>query len=91
LGDGVVLRPGGDLDLAAIPVFAAACSDADTGAPVALDLRGLEFIDSSGLHAIVELHAAIRTRLAIIPGPPRVHRVFELTGLAALLPFTHGD
>ena len=55
-----------------------------------LDLSRLAFIDSSGVHATVELarrSIAQNVRLVIIPGPPGVHRVFELTGLAGQLPF----
>ena len=56
---------------------------------VVLDLSRLEFIDSSGLHATVELFkraAARDTKLVIIRGPRAVQRIFEITGLAARLP-----
>jgi anti-sigma B factor antagonist len=60
-----------------------------------LDLRGLTFIDSSGLAAIVyavrqcERH---ERQLSVIRGPQAVHEVLELTGLTELLRFrTDGD
>jgi anti-anti-sigma factor len=57
---------------------------------VTLDLRGLVFIDSSGLWAVTSTHKWCRQRrirFSIIPGGEAVQRVFELTGLSDLLPF----
>ena len=50
---------------------------------VVLDLRELAFMDSTGVHAIV--NASIRARkigrrLVLLRGPPRVDRIFRLTG-----------
>ena len=59
-----------------------------------LDLRRLEFIDSTGMGVIVRLHADARRQgieLHLRPGPPPVHRVFEKTGFADALPFTPPD
>lgn len=55
-----------------------------------LDLGRLSFIDSSGIHALIETHkrcAAQGTRLVITPGPRAVQRVFEICGLIEILPF----
>jgi len=55
-----------------------------------LDLSGLSFIDSSGIHVVIETHkrcAAQRTCLVITPGPRAVQRVFEICGLIEILPF----
>jgi anti-sigma B factor antagonist len=60
---------------------------------VILDLRRATFIDSSGLHAIVNEHAAATEDgrdFAIVPGPPAVQRIFDLTGLETRLPFLDG-
>jgi anti-sigma B factor antagonist len=60
---------------------------------VILDLRGATFIDSSGLHAIVDEHAAATADgrdFSIIPGPPAVQRIFEVTGMETRLPFLDG-
>ena len=50
---------------------------------VVLDMRDLAFMDSSGVHAIVNAGARVRRlgrRLVILRGPPDVDRVFGLTG-----------
>jgi anti-anti-sigma factor len=55
-----------------------------------LDLRGLEFIDSTGIGVILRLQHEARRRgvqLHLRRGPRIVHRVFEKTGLADALPF----
>jgi anti-anti-sigma factor len=55
-----------------------------------LDLRALRFIDSTGVGVLLRVHDEAERReiaLAIEPGPPEVHRVFEVAGLADVLPF----
>jgi anti-anti-sigma factor len=50
---------------------------------IVLDMRDLDFMDSSGVHAIVDAGARVRRlghRLVILRGPPEVDRVFGLTG-----------
>jgi anti-anti-sigma factor len=67
------------------------CGEGTKG--VALDLRELTFIDSTGLRAVVSVHDLCRERgceVDLIPGAPAVQRVFELTGLAEVLPFRRG-
>jgi anti-anti-sigma factor len=57
---------------------------------IVLDLSALRFIDSTGIRLILAADARSRSdgdRLALIPGPRAVHRVFELTGIAERLPF----
>lgn len=57
---------------------------------VVLDLSRVSFIDSSGLHVLVELHKRAESenvRLAIVPGPRPVQRLFEVSGLLDVLPF----
>ena len=56
--------------------------DGGTGA-VALDLREVSFLDSSGLRLLLRLHKDMSDagrRLVLVQGPRRVARVFELTG-----------
>ena len=54
---------------------------------IVLDLRKLEFIDSSGLHVIFKADRRTGPRLLILKGPARVQRDFELCGLEELLTF----
>jgi anti-sigma B factor antagonist len=57
---------------------------------VVVDLRGVDFIDSSGLRAILEMHMACRgtqVDFALIQGPQHVRRLFEMTGTIAQLRF----
>lgn len=85
--DHQVVRLHGELDLAyAAPVRAALLGVA--GAEVVVDLSGLNFIDASGLSALLAARRemAEQGRRLVLAGPsPQVRRVFELTGLGRLL------
>jgi anti-anti-sigma factor len=55
-----------------------------------LDLSGVTFIDSSGIHVVViaaKRCAEANVRIVILPGPRHVHRVFEICQLTTQLPF----
>ena len=55
-----------------------------------LDLRGLNFLDSSGLRVVLEADLRSRRaarRFALIPGPDAVHRVFLIALLDKRLEF----
>jgi anti-anti-sigma factor len=57
---------------------------------VALDLRGLDFLDSSGLRVLMAADRALRDRdrrLVLVRGPQPVQRVFELTRMTERLEF----
>jgi anti-sigma B factor antagonist len=57
---------------------------------IALDLRGLEFVDSSGLRLIVLTERALRAddrRLVLVRGTQPVQRVFEITRMSERLEF----
>lgn len=57
---------------------------------VVLDLRELEFMDSSGLREIVTAGSTLRAaqrELALVPGPDTVMRVFEITRMAERMTF----
>lgn len=86
-----VLSLNGELDLAAVDEFTTAVHAAIADCRhIELDLGGLDFLDSSGLRAIVAIHNASRTRgftYGLRPGPPQVQRLFGLTGVRELLVF----
>jgi anti-anti-sigma factor len=55
-----------------------------------LDLQGLQFIDSTGLHLILRYDAEARHdgfSFELVAGDRAVQRVFEVSGVAAQLPF----
>ena len=57
---------------------------------VALDLRGLEFLDSSGLRLVVVAERRLREagrRLVLVRGAQPVQRVFEITRMTERLEF----
>ena len=78
-----VLRLTGDFDLSAAPDAAAAITDAcDGAARVELDLSGVRFMDSSGLHTLVSARRrADRDGCALVVGrvSDEVRQVLELT------------
>jgi anti-anti-sigma factor len=60
------------------------------GNRLVIDLRGLSFIDSTGLRIVLEARQRAANSgfdLEIVRGPEQVQRVFELTGLEDHLPF----
>lgn len=55
---------------------------------VVIDLRGLEFLDSTGLRVIAQACAGPGGgRVSLVPGNATVQGVFNVSGLAAELPF----
>lgn len=89
---GGVVTPVGEFDSSALAPFEEAITEVMAEErPITIDLSRLTFIDSSGLWAITLTQRICRKRglgLLIRPGPERVQSVFEVTGLADLLPFT---
>jgi anti-sigma B factor antagonist len=76
----------GELDIATTPTAEAELRRVEQGgvAVVVIDLRGLTFMDSTGLRLLVSADARARDgehRLVIVRGPAPVQRVLELTGL----------
>jgi anti-sigma B factor antagonist len=91
--DSVRVRLVGELDMTTVPVLRAQIVELrQVGFErVVVDLRGLDFMDSTGLRLFLELAAEARRdgfSIALVPGPPAVQRVFKTTGTLAALPFT---
>jgi len=89
---GVRVRPVGEIDLATIGELRERVNEAMAVAAdrVTLDLRATTFLDSSGIHLIVETDTrATRsgTAFLIIAGPPAVQHTFDVAGLSGRLPF----
>jgi anti-sigma B factor antagonist len=80
--DAARLYVGGELDIATTPQLERTLSQSQARL-VVLDLRELAFIDSCGVHAII--NASIRARkagrrLVLVRVPANVDRMFTLTG-----------
>ena|SRR3981081_2521656 len=88
----VWLSLSGEFDLAAVGSASTALAQAQALSPehLLVDLSLLSFLDSSGLHWILEAHESAGrkgSRLSLVAGPPNVQRVFEITGLEKQLVF----
>ena len=75
----------GELDLATLHMLEEELERIEpTEKEVVLDLRRLQFVDSSGLHALLRADRRLSeagAQLTIVRGPRAVERLFRLTGL----------
>jgi anti-sigma B factor antagonist len=76
----------GELDIASAPRLEEGLAEAegDTPATLVLDLRRVDFIDSTGLRAVIaadERARATGRRFVVVRGPAAVERVFNVTQL----------
>jgi len=86
------IRLNGEFDLEGFPdaakLFGQAFSNGSSA--VEVDLRGLTFLDSSGIRSLLMANRDSKSAgvtLTIIPGPPELQHVFEVAGLLEELPF----
>jgi anti-anti-sigma factor len=91
-GDTHVIALTGELDLAGADLLEGELQrvEASDARRIILDLRELEFIDSTGVRLVYMADMRSRTdsdRLAIRRGSDKVHRLFVITDLADRLPF----
>jgi anti-anti-sigma factor len=91
-GDDMIVAPRGELDMATVGAVdqALRALRSSDHRKIVLDLSGLSFMDSSGLHLVtrwVEESGRDEFRFELEPGPPVVHRVFELAAMTDALPF----
>jgi anti-sigma B factor antagonist len=92
-GTVAVIAATGELDLAGASVLDAEierlAAEPELGT-VVLDMRGLEFMDSSGLRLVVLADMRAREagrRFVLVRGSDTVHRVFEITRMSDRLEF----
>lgn len=86
-----VIALGGELDMASAELLQDAVDREDLRgeAMIVLDLQQLQFIDSTGLRAILAALEHCRARqqdFAITPGSQQVQRLLSVTGVAEHLP-----
>ena len=101
-----IVQPRGEVDLATIETLRstldaaiadtlrAALSGFETRARLVLDLRGLSFIDSNGLHLLVALDERAQRdgfELALLAPAAPIDRAIQVCGLARVLPFVAPD
>jgi anti-sigma B factor antagonist len=95
--DRVIVRLVGELDLAVAGRVEATVKElVDVGfADIVLDLRGLSFMDSAGVHMLVSTKRCAEQatcRVSAIPGgTANAQRVLELTGAESLLHFVPAE
>ena len=97
-----IVQPRGELDLATADTLRSTLDAAITdtlssaldgmehGARLVLDLRGLSFIDSTGLHLLVALDQRAQRdgfQLALLAPAAPINRAIQLCGLDQTLPF----
>lgn len=89
-GRTITLALHGELDLVSSPMLEAAFERAyeHEFELIIVDLRGLEFMDSTGLHRLVagqQRAGQSGRRFALVRGGEQVQRLFDLTGIAEVL------
>ena len=88
-GSSVRVTVSGELDILTVPRLDRELRRAQAVArSIVLDLRGLDFVDSSGAHLLLAAQRRIRDaggRLVIVRGPDEVDWFFTLVGLDRVL------
>ncbi|MGH2773361.1 MAG: STAS domain-containing protein [Actinomycetota bacterium] len=90
-GEWTVLDVGGEVDINSAPELKSAVCDAVDGAAinVALDLTEVNFMDSTGLAALVAGVKTCRERggaMALVRPNRQIRRILSITGLWKILP-----
>ncbi|MSR45000.1 MAG: anti-sigma factor antagonist [Phycisphaerales bacterium] len=88
-GDAIVLRPGGDIDMARAPSVRKAVAEVMRTRPqkLIIDLSSVSYMDSSGIATLVEaLQHAMRNKMkfVLVGITPRVKSAFEISRLLGL-------
>jgi anti-sigma B factor antagonist len=85
----VIVAPHGELDMAHLDEVEDAIDDLTAAGfhDIVLDLRGLTFLDSTGLCCILRQVQREDAAVRLIDGSEPVRRLFDITGVRAGLPF----
>lgn len=91
--DMLVLVIEGELDLSAAPLLdeSLAMAESTDATAIVLDLDRVSFMDSAGVHVLLQhtLSERNRDRLILTRGSSQVQRLLEITGVARYLPFVY--
>ena len=82
-----IVQPRGELDLSTVETLRAALAGIKSTESLVLDLRGLSFMDSTGLQLLVGLHRRDGLQLTLVAPAAPVDRAIQLCGLDTELPF----
>src|SRR6188472_2586584 len=88
VGDLIVLSLTGELDMATAPELHQAVERAQDQGPIVVDLRELEFIDSMGIRALIQVYFAGQdghSSVSFIRASGNVQRVLQIAGVEGLL------
>jgi anti-sigma B factor antagonist len=93
--DGVRVVLAGELDIGSAPEVEEVLRkvESDGAQTLTIDLRGLTFMDSTGLRMLVAADKRAKDAgrsLRIVRGPAPVQRILDLTGLGDKLPLVDG-
>jgi anti-sigma B factor antagonist len=91
-GEGIVMTLAGELDMQGTFVFEPRLDALVADAPeaVTFDLRGLTFVDSTGLAALIVGYQRLEesgVRSRFLRGSDDVQRIFTIAGFDGVLPF----
>jgi anti-sigma B factor antagonist len=86
-GQATIIAVSGELDLASSPALQEELDRVSASGTemLIIDLRELDFMDSTGLSVLVRAHQRAEEqgrRLAMVKGPQQVQRLLSLTGVA---------
>lgn len=89
-GDHVITLDG-DLEMANVAVIESELNQVEAGDcnGIVLDLRGLSFLDSTGIHLLISAHERATANgrpLALVVDDGPVHRVLDVCGALSILP-----
>jgi len=95
-GQAVRLRVVGEIDMSTVPTFEKALSSALDAKHerLMIDLSEVNFMDSSGLNALVRARDAMEdtgVEMVISGVSNQVHRLFEVSGLMTAFMFVHSS
>ena len=75
----------GELDITTTPQLREELDGKHDAVEIVVDLSRVTFMDTQGLHAVLEAHPTYASRVRIIPSPAAA-RLFELAGVEDVLP-----
>jgi anti-sigma B factor antagonist len=89
---GIVLALSGELDISTVPALEQRLSEVNGahGARLLVDLSELQFIDSTGIAAIIRAQASADERgykLTLRRGTSQIQRLFDITGISERFTF----